>query len=249
MLDEPIQILWTGGWDSTYRVLDLVLQQQRTVQPWYLVHEPRGGLGHEVTAMRNIRRAVAARSAEAAARIRPTRYVGVDELAPDPQAARWLEDLRRTGWTGEQYEWLYRFAIQRLPGVRIEMGLIAGGPLGDRTMAESDLVEGLAGPTWRPREQLRNPAMTLFAPFDAPLLGYTKTDIAERAVAAGFFDILAMTWFCLTPRDGQPCGTCNPCRLVEQLGLGWRLSRRARWRRRYVDVRARLRAVLGRLRG
>lgn len=249
MVDEPVHVLWTGGWDSTYRVLDLVLQQQRTVQPWYLVHEPRGGLGAEVAAMRDIRRAVAARSADAAARVRPTRYVGVDELAPDPQATRWLEELRRIGWIGEQYEWLYRFAIQRLPGVRVEMGLVAGGSLWERVSAESEIVEGPIGPTWRLRDQPVDPALALFAPFDAPLLGATKLDIAERAVAAGFFDILALTWFCLTPRDGQPCGVCNPCRFVDEFGLGWRLSRRARWRRRYVDLRARLRAMLGRLRG
>ncbi len=34
---QEFNVLWTGGWDSTFRVLDLVLHQKATVQPHYLL--------------------------------------------------------------------------------------------------------------------------------------------------------------------------------------------------------------------
>ena len=30
-------LLWTGGWDSTFRLLSLLLREQREVQPYYIL--------------------------------------------------------------------------------------------------------------------------------------------------------------------------------------------------------------------
>ena len=35
-VDSPRRLLWTGGWDSTYRLLDLLLVQKQHVQPYYV---------------------------------------------------------------------------------------------------------------------------------------------------------------------------------------------------------------------
>src|SRR5690606_13578695 len=35
----PVNLLWTGGWDSTFRLLSLVVQQHRCVQPYYVLDD------------------------------------------------------------------------------------------------------------------------------------------------------------------------------------------------------------------
>ncbi|HYD83353.1 MAG TPA: hypothetical protein VEA63_04860, partial [Opitutus sp.] len=61
-----VDLLWTGGWDSTYRLLDLVLRKSRTVAPHYVVDPDRSGTIQELRAMRAIRQE-AAKSDRAAA--------------------------------------------------------------------------------------------------------------------------------------------------------------------------------------
>lgn len=49
--NEPVYILWTGGWDSTFRVVELSLKNQ-TIQPLYCVDKNRKSIDKEIEAMR-----------------------------------------------------------------------------------------------------------------------------------------------------------------------------------------------------
>ena len=48
-------LLWTGGWDSTYRLLELLLVHGGTVQPYYLIDTHRRSLRLELRTMRRIK--------------------------------------------------------------------------------------------------------------------------------------------------------------------------------------------------
>ena len=37
----PVQILWTGGWDSTFRLLQLLLELKLEVIPHYVIDDTR----------------------------------------------------------------------------------------------------------------------------------------------------------------------------------------------------------------
>lgn len=56
---EPIKMLWTGGWDSTFQLLQLLFVQKRRVAPFYLIDEPRQSTGMELLAMEKYERAFA----------------------------------------------------------------------------------------------------------------------------------------------------------------------------------------------
>jgi hypothetical protein len=73
-------LLWTGGWDSTFRLLWLVLVEQRPVQPVYLIDACRGSTGMELRAMAAIRREVARQHPEAAARLLPVHIADIADL-------------------------------------------------------------------------------------------------------------------------------------------------------------------------
>jgi len=38
---EPINLFWTGGWDSTFRLIQLVFVNKKTVHPYYII-DPAG---------------------------------------------------------------------------------------------------------------------------------------------------------------------------------------------------------------
>ena len=50
-----VHLLWTGGWDSTFRLLQLLLQQRVPVVPHYLVDDTRPSAQTELRTMACIR--------------------------------------------------------------------------------------------------------------------------------------------------------------------------------------------------
>ena len=50
---EPIKILWTGGWDSTFQLLRLLFLDKQPVEPYYLIDEERPSTGIELLALRS----------------------------------------------------------------------------------------------------------------------------------------------------------------------------------------------------
>jgi len=67
----PVALLWTGGWDSTFRLLTLLLVERRVVQSYYIVDRPRHrpGVPAEQQAMARIRDLIARRDPDAASRL------------------------------------------------------------------------------------------------------------------------------------------------------------------------------------
>ncbi|MFO7857943.1 MAG: hypothetical protein R6V11_03385, partial [Ectothiorhodospiraceae bacterium] len=51
----PRRVFWTGGWDSTFRVLDLVLHQGEHVVPFYVRDETRQSIEQETRVMDRLR--------------------------------------------------------------------------------------------------------------------------------------------------------------------------------------------------
>jgi hypothetical protein len=70
----PVRLLWTRGWDSTFRLLAALLIERRAVRPFYMVdglrHRP--GVPEERQAMRRIRQLIAHWHPEAAPHLLPT---------------------------------------------------------------------------------------------------------------------------------------------------------------------------------
>lgn len=52
--NEVCKILWTGGWDSTYRIVEL-FREQIQIQPIYCCDPSRGSIQREIETMENIR--------------------------------------------------------------------------------------------------------------------------------------------------------------------------------------------------
>lgn len=216
---QPFDVLWTGGWDSTYRILYLTLVKRHIVQPHYILDRDRASARCELGVMEKLRSSANARRGSEA--IRAPRIAKLEDIPLAEEAAARADQLSRRHGIGVQYVALSEYARQQgIP--TLELGI----HVDDKAWA---VAKETAPETAHPTDD----SYRLFERFTFPLLDTTKLEMRERAKRYGFLDLLEQTWFCHIPtRSGQPCGFCNPCRWTAEEGLAYRLPRSARVRRK-----------------
>ena len=250
-------LLWTGGWDSTFRLLSLLISERREVQPYYILDDPRRrpAIAAEREAMRLIRQRLLQRYPEAAVRLADTIECPVTAIAADQEIFRYYERCLASGFIGGQYEWLARYCRQHhIEGMELSI---------HRDDKARALLEGLIDAR---RDRLDehfagDGRYELFKSFRLPLFDLTKCEMRDAARQAGFADLMQLTWFCHRPRRGEPCGTCNPCIYTIEEGLPERVPtagriryrlrvvpRMRRWLTRHPNLYMRIRALYRRLR-
>ena len=214
-----VEMLWTGGWDSTFRLLDLTITQGREVQPHYVRDELRRSTGAELAAMDRILDALRAQYPEAAMRVRPVdSSATVASLPPDEVVTASLARLKEHGHLGDQYEWLARFAAEReIDGLELSIHR------DDRAAGFLDGHVYVDGDAHVLEDDPSNPDLAIFGRFRFPLFDITKVQMQGIATAAGWAHLLELTWFCHRPERGKPCGLCAPCRYTREEGLGRRV--------------------------
>lgn len=244
---EPVQLLWTSGWDSTFRLLVALLVEGRTVQPYYVVDLSRPSYPTELRTMSKIRAALQARLADDA-QLRPTNITVLSDLPTADRHAARFEALKRDGDLGPQYEWLARYAAT-LGLDSLELCIHKDDRAVPYVQDSLEVVSEQPFRSYRLAPDQRMGDLRLFQRFVFPILDLTKRDMQAAAERYGFLDLMEMTWFCHTPVMGRPCGLCNPCRDAVAEGMGHRVPASAHRRRRVHDAvpLARLKPAVKRL--
>ncbi|RZT18629.1 hypothetical protein EV589_2889 [Mycobacterium sp. BK558] len=212
-----VEVLWTAGWDSTFRVADLLLNQDAVVQPWYAVDRHRRSAVTELATQDVIRTSLAELDPGTAERLLPTRIVDVKDIPPAPEISAAFRRLRSKRFLGDQYEWLARLAEHRQ--LTLELSIHYDDRAHEVLAGE---VEDDGG-TYQLVAHPGDPALEIFRRFRFPLFDTTKMDMESAARRGGFSGVMEQTWFCHSPLRGQPCGYCNPCRYTRDEGLGRRV--------------------------
>ena len=229
MSSPRVKLLWTGGWDSTFRLLDLALVQQREVQPYYVVDTIlRPSYEHEIETMRGLRERLPA------ALVAPTAFRNAANVPEDRKITENWRRLRSRSHLGSQYDWLARLAAAE--GLHdLELAIHRD----DRAHAFLEPHVERRGDAFALRPGA-DPDLSIFARFRFPLFEMTKLEMQAVAERDGFAELLERTWFCATPTSrGRPCGVCGPCRYAREEGLARRipLSGHARYQRNRVKAR------------
>lgn len=220
-------VLWTGGWDSTFRVLQLATADAGVIQPYYLLFKDRASSSREKQAVHEIRALFEESHPEAAGRVRQPETIEVDTLAADRDIEAALQALQNQGELGDQYSWLSRFSHQYgINGLELSIHLDDKAaafvtPYARRCTGHDSFELVATAP---------EPLRVVFGRFRFPLLQRTKRAMDLEARALGITPHLDRTWFCHWPtKFGQPCGTCHPCRYTMEEGLSRRIpiTRRA----------------------
>lgn len=106
-IGKPIvNILWTGGWDSTFRILDLA-EKGIIIQPYY-ISDNRKSESFELNAIGEI----SARLNELQSTkslIMPLKILKSSEIPEDREITDSYNILRDQVFMGSQYDWLARF--------------------------------------------------------------------------------------------------------------------------------------------
>ena len=217
--DKAVNLLWTGGWDSTFRLLQLVWGKGEPVQPYYLIDPQRPSLAHEIKAMYGIQAAVAAARPEAGELIRSIHFRALDDLPPNRTISEQYRRMSVLAEPGIQYEWLARMAAAE--GLtNLEIGFQAHA--GQMSFWQARIRRGCApiqdergDDNYQMAANPDPPELAMFGRFRFPIVQCTKMDIHAWAVAHGCDKIMNLTWFCHRPRgQATPCGLCNPCKIA-----------------------------------
>lgn len=195
----PVNLAWTGGWDSTFRLLQLLLIEKRHAQPHYIIRA-ESSTGQEIDAMNRIRRELFRRFPEARHLLMPTCFVDVRWLDYPDEMISECERIRRSGKLNEQYP-LLAWYCKKSGITDIEVCINRNEVVALKAIDSSDLFEALR----------------------SPLVQFDKQETRDVSYGSGWQSIMQYTVFCRNPKKGAPCGLCGPCFDAVTMGFGGRL--------------------------
>lgn len=225
-MSRTVNILWTGGLDSSFRVIELS-QMDVTIQPWYIIDPVRGSLKNEMRAMREITDIIR-RHPHTKGTLLDFKTINIADIAPDAKITAAFNRLHEKYTIGHQYDLIARYASQN--NIRFEMGLEKS----DRSKAyacvqnEVDLqrfTDGEYSVLRANSEKSSDDGNLIYSNIDlaTSLWDMTKVEEVETLRKMGHGDTVKHTWFCHMPVFGMPCGHCNPCRDSINEGLAFRV--------------------------
>jgi hypothetical protein len=219
-LERPtltVRLLWTGGWDSTFRLLTLISEPDCIVQPYYVIDRSRPSLSIELDTIEKIIQVCRVPGRFPGTVLQPI-IANKDDISPNSEIEERYKSLFSKKVTlADQYEWLSRYAAEE--GLtNLELCITSNCRI-------SSIVENYCGES---SKNLRNDVpddVLMFKYFSFPLARINKNQMKQISSDRGFDDIMNMTWFC-QKNSKWPCGSCNSCHAAITGGLahriGWR---------------------------
>ena len=239
-----VNIFWTGGWDSTFRIVSLA-GKEVIIRPYY-IKENRKSEWHELNAMSVIRKELINRESTKCI-LNPVEILKVSDIPEDPEITDAYNYFRQKCHIGSQYEWLSRFAKKKKG---VELGILKNGGICNliKTHGKIKTVKsGTLGTKYLLDHSVSSrEIITLFGNFHFPLIELNKAEMKKEAEVKGFIDIMNKTVFCHRPKDNKPCGECPPCNQAINDGMKYRFSDSALYRYRIKKLKEKVRLLLSR---
>ena len=237
--NDTVNLFWTGGWDSTFRLMQLILHHKKVVYPYYIIDHLRKSSGIEVYTMGLIRESILELFPQAEKYLHPTFYYSLEHIEPDLKITGAWDRLNTHFHVGTQYDWLQRFCKQfELESIDVALfkdaNVSTSPPF--RQWYNAFLTDDRFPETPHQNEIIADLSV-LFERFNLPLMSMVKTEMLEIAQQKGWMPVMKNTRFCHRPSvNVKPCGICIPCRQVVGDGMGWRIpfsGKMNRWAYKY----------------
>lgn len=227
-----VNILWTGGMDSSFRMVQLSKYPIR-IQPVYL-RDNRRSENRELQAIAEITHDIE-KHPETRCTILPLQKYLVADIPPDPEITAAYERLHALIPIGSQYDWLARFAKIN-PGIEMSFEKCETNKTYICMHTKGsyrNVTEGAISYAVLEKEKTDPDLYAVFGNFHfpLPLFDMVKLEELREFKRLGFEDTIRKTWFCHKPLRDEPCGICKPCQSVVAEGLLFRLPPAAQ--RRY----------------
>ncbi len=206
---KTYNIFWTGGFDSTYRVAEILASGLGVVRPIYLIDPDRKSFPLELYTISRLRSMLISRF-DCRTCLMPVEVYLKDDFPVKDKIAFAYAEIRRSVHIGSQYQWLAQFCeetVERFGKIELSAERI-NPPVGWYTRVFDD-------PYISPPTLKDDSAKGLFGNYSFPVLHLTEIEMELNAKKLDFYEILQNTWFCHWPVGGRACGVCYPCRLVK----------------------------------
>ena len=225
-----VTLLWSGGWDGTFRLLQLA-ENDIKIQPIYVIDSERRSNANEIDAMHKIIKQIS-KNRMFKAEICDIVYYKVEWILENCQDSENFKYLREKYKIGAQYEWfsllckklhtkMESSVVHQYHG-KVEDAIREEGIL---ALIENDFLDG------RFHVLPKNGIKTVYTVFEniiLPVINLSKEDEWNIAKEKGWMDIMELSWFCHSPINGKPCGLCGPCDDAMNTGMEWRMPKEAK---------------------
>lgn len=229
--DEPVYVFWTGGYDSTFRLAQLVIVEKRVVQPVYISDnnldnkENKNTKRHnhiqEYNAMDQIKENIFKAFPFTKSLILPTidiKNVNIDEDIEDNMKK--LHKQKKVRRPVCQYGGMAQVTRDLDKDIEICVENATGSMM-NRTIKDQLICNKNDCNYYdkKIKKELikKNNPLKIFRRFVFSTIHLTKKDMHNISKKHKFDFILKDTWSCWYPRNGKPCGRCIMCH--ERLNL------------------------------
>ena len=212
------ELLWTGGWDSTFRLCQLA-RKECDVQPYYLILN-RPCVEEEQNAISTILPLLRSKRG-VRANIRDVQFIDYRDVAiPDDIQSAWEQFKGPPFALGGQYRFLSVFAREH-PGIELgqERYWKKIGHLRSLLLEKGHMRVSSEGTGYFVKEDCDPAVWTLFGNMRMPISEMHEREMALLIRRWGYQDVMDHVWFCYTPVDVKPCGLCEPCLTKHKNGM------------------------------
>ena len=234
-MNGEINLFWSGGWDSTFRLLQLSQHEGVPIQPIYIRDHNRPGMAQEFSAMRDLLPQIRSIAKSPVLDVDLYDRMAICRDFPNREISEAYVRLADEFGLGYQYE-LFALLCSGL-GMRAECAVEDSPRSKARKAIETQCIllpsDGVPGDLGCLRVASKDgsaDAETVFGRLDFGMLDVSKVEARRMAKDGGWMPLMDRTWFCHTPVRGKPCGMCNPCRDAMVEGMSWRMPLLSRMR-------------------
>ena len=226
---EKINLLWTSGWDSTFRLLQLS-EKEVEINLFYFIDHGRKSVNIEIERMEEILKKIKSLE-KSKAKFNDIIYVEAEKVKKElkndkiTNSSKYL--VKKYG-IGTQYEWFALYCEKN----NVDLEICLEAPLtatADAMKAEKCIFKNLEEEIFENKrlklvkEGEKDNLYYLMKNFIFPVVTLTKKDMEKIAREKNWIEIMKLTWFCHQPINGKPCGYCNPCLDAMERGMEWRM--------------------------
>lgn len=219
-----MKFLWTSGWDSTFRIIQL-FNSGVIVQPIYVIDPGRKSANKEIQTINLLTEQIKNKFPLSTGDILPVKLIPKNEIKHNLFLKVISKVLRKfyKPKLGKQYYWLA--CLSRSEKIGFELCFHKENrtmliPLNEIT----EIIDENHGRNWVVNTKTMNLLKRqIFKNMRFPLMYISKLEMKDYAEKNNFLDIMNNTWFCHRS-ENKPCGECAPCKQYIIDGFGDKLN-------------------------
>jgi hypothetical protein len=222
-------LFWTGGYDSTFRLCQILFTSSSPILPIYIADSYMDGENvsrenrlEEYQAMQNILSSLYKINPEFQQRIYP--ILSIQNVPICPYIKRNMRILYKKGFVHRpitQYSAMAQVCYNLRRSIEVGVENSEHSTMGNivKDVVKYNKMRGVYEINVKQvkEKNSRKKEAEIFKYFDFPVIQYTKEDMLKEAKKYKYDRILKQTWSCWYPENGKKCGKCPMCkeRIIE----------------------------------